>query len=153
MRAFWSSRFLTLCSMKCLTSALHCAGFCFILSLSLRGMRMVMVVDMRAFTVVQCVMQHNRRFVVHLMTEPESTRSLLRQSCCLRFRMLFGFRWIRTLQLRISFVYRSSSLWLVYFVGRTRMLYSLMFDDGCDVFSFELWVVFKYCLGGPAIGQ
>jgi len=61
LRAFWSSRFLILCSMKCLTSALHSAGFCFILSLSSRGMRMVMVADMSVFTVTQFVTRFYKR--------------------------------------------------------------------------------------------
>lgn len=56
-----SSRFLTLSSMKSLTSSLHSAGFCFILSLSSRGMRIVIVVDMNAVPVTHIVVQSYKR--------------------------------------------------------------------------------------------
>jgi len=45
-----SSRCLIFSSMNFLTSSLHCAGFCFIFSLSSRGMRIVIVVDMVLFS-------------------------------------------------------------------------------------------------------
>jgi hypothetical protein len=67
LSVFCNSRFLTLSSMKVLTSSLHSAGFCFIFSLSSRGMRIVMVVDMHASSVTHFVLQHYKSYCAHGM--------------------------------------------------------------------------------------
>ncbi len=70
-RIFCISRCLILSSMKLLTSSLHFAGFCFIFSLSLRGMRIVIVADMSVLTVIQIVIQLYKH-CCHTLSSPKN---------------------------------------------------------------------------------